>query len=87
MDDIYLTPHYKVGDLVSCVYLYYNHHYYYSRGYCDEPEPDDFYNGIIIDIDYACWDGFEDDAELIYVVHCTDGVRRFFSEHEVRKLS
>ncbi len=86
MDEINIYPRYKVGDFVRCVHVYYNYQYYYS--YHDEDgEPLDDYHGIIVDVDFACWDGFEDEFEVIYVVHCTDGIRRFFTEDEVFKMS
>ena len=86
VDEINIYPRYKVGDFVRCVHVYYNYHYYY--GYHDEDgEPLDDHHGIIVDVDFACWDGFEEDFEVIYVVHCTDGIRRFFSEDEVFKMS
>ena len=68
--------------------LIYRHRYHYYYGYHDEDgEPLDDHHGIIVDVDFACWDGFEEDFEVIYVVHCTDGIRRFFSEDEVFKMS
>ena len=64
--------------------VYYNYHYYYGW-HNEEPEHDVV--GIIVDVDYACWDGYEDDFEILYVVHCTDGIRDFFSEEELFKTS
>ncbi len=86
MDELNVIPRYKLGDFVRCVHIYYNYYYYYSY-HSDEPSEGDFYHGIILDIDYACWDGYEEDYEIIYVVYCTDGTKRFFSEDEVDKLS
>ncbi len=86
MDESRTQPLYKMGDLVRCVHVYYNYHYYYGWN-SDDPEPDDDHFGIIVDVDYACWDGYEEDYEILYIVHCTDGIRRFFSEDEVFKIS
>tara|TARA_B100000282_G_scaffold294848_1_gene272814 strand:- start:824 stop:1084 length:261 start_codon:yes stop_codon:yes gene_type:complete len=86
VDEPKLYPRYKVGDFVRCVHVYYNYHYYYGWNH-DEGEPEDHHHGIIVDVDYACWDGHEEDFEILYVVHCTDGIRRFFSEEEVCRMS
>ena len=86
MDEPRLYPSFKVGDFVRCVHVFYNYHYYYGWRFDEnEYEPEDDHHGIIVDVDYACWDGHGDDFEIIYVVHCTDGVRRFFTEDEVSK--
>jgi len=87
VDDSSANPKYKVGDFVSCVHLYYNYHYYYGHAHYDQPEVHDFYHGMIVDIDYACWNGYEEEMEIIYIIYCTDGIRRFFSEEEITKLS
>tara|TARA_B100000212_G_scaffold337070_1_gene311346 strand:+ start:896 stop:1159 length:264 start_codon:yes stop_codon:yes gene_type:complete len=87
VDEPTLYPRYKVGDLVRCLHVYYNYHYYYGWKYDQESESDEYFYGIVIDVDYACWDGYEDDFEIIYIIYCTDGVKRFFSEDEVQKLS
>ena len=80
------VPRYALGDFVRCVHVYYNYHYYY--GYHNEDhEPHNYYYGIIVDIDYASWGNYEIEHETLYIVHCTDGVRRFFTEDEVYKLS
>ena len=71
---------------MRCVHVFYNYHYYYGWRFDEnEYEPEDDHYGIIVDVDYACWDGHGDDFEIIYVVHCTDGARRFFTEDEVSK--
>ncbi len=73
---------------MRCIHVYYNYQYYYSYREEDHPhDAEDDHHGIIVDVDYACWDGYEEDYEILYVVHCTDGVKRFFSEDEVFKLS
>ena len=88
MDEPTLNPRFSIGDFVKCLHVYYNYHYYYNQVRYDEPpEAGDFYYGIVVDIDYAMWDGYEDDFEIIYVVYCLDGSKRFFSENEVYKLS
>ena len=71
---------------MRCIHVFYNYHYYYGFNE-DEHDVEDDHFGIIVDVDYACWDGYEEDYEILYVVHCTDGVKRFFSEDEVFKLS
>ncbi len=86
MDDFQIHPRYRVGDFVRCIHVYYNYHYYYAW-HNDDKDLEDEHFGIVVDIDYACWDGYEDDFDILYVVHCTDGVRRFFSEDEVCKVS
>ena len=86
MDELNLYPRYSVGDFVRCVHVHYNYHYYYTW-HDDDAEPEDFHYGIIVDVDYACWDGFEDDYEILYIVFCTDGTQRFFSDDEVYKIS
>ena len=88
MDEPRLYPLFKVGDFVRCVHIFYNYHYYYGWHFDEDGcEPEDNHHGIIVDIDYAFWDGHGEDVEILYVVHCTDGVRRFFTEDEVSKMS
>jgi hypothetical protein len=86
VDDLKIYPRYKLGDFVRCAHVYYNYHYYFSLNY-SEPDDEDYYHGIILDIDYACWDGYEEDYEVLYIVYCTDGIKRFFSEDEVSRLA
>ena len=71
---------------MRCVHVYYNYHYYYSW-HNDDNEPEDFHYGIIVDIDYANWDGIDTEYEILYIIYCVDGVKRFFSEDEVFKVS
>ncbi len=88
MDEPILYPRYRVGDFVRCVHVFYNFHYYYGWTLDeDEHEPEDDHFGIIVGIDYACWDGYEDQLEILYIVYCTDGIKRFFSEDEVFQMS
>ena len=87
MDEPLIFPKYRVGDFVRCMHVYYNYHYYYGRTHYDDIDVEDYHHGVIVDVDYAVWDGYEDDFEIIYVVWCLDGVRRFFSEDEITLLS
>jgi hypothetical protein len=85
VDDEYPEPRLVVGDLVRCVYDLY--HYYYpipiSNPY---DEKSHIKYGVITDIDYAKF-GDIFGYEIIYLVLCTDGVSRFYSEHEISKIS
>ncbi len=71
---------------MRCTHVYYNYHYYHAW-HSDDKDLEDEHYGIIVDVDYACWDGNEEDFDVLYVVHCTDGIRRFFSEDEILKVS
>ena len=65
MDDINIFPRVKVGDFVRCMHVYYNYHYYYGWKHDDEDEVEQNHYGIIVDVDYACWDGYEEDFEIL----------------------
>lgn len=54
---------------MRCLHVYYNYHYYYGWKYDQESESDEYFYGIVIDVDYACWDGYEDDFEIIYIIY------------------
>ena len=81
-----IETRFKIGDLVRCWYFYYNYNHYY--GYYPHGQVDDEVTlyGVVVEIDYAYWDD-QGDHETIYVVYCTDGVRRFFAENEMDKIS
>jgi len=60
------------------------HQFYYSA-YYDDYEHHPRY-GIIVEVDYAHYDS-EWFYDIIYVVFCTDGEYRFFTEEEVYKIA
>jgi len=81
VDEELPTPQYKVGDFVRCSYSFYQYYYYYY----DEDSSVSIH-GIVVDIEYAQYEGGWE-PDIIYIVYCTDGVYRFFVEEEIRKLS
>ena len=85
MDDECPQPKLEIGDLVRCVYDLY--HYYYPNQYTtsDDGEPYTRY-GVILEVDYAKF-GDIFGYETLYLVLCTDGVARYYSEYEVDKIS
>ncbi len=84
MDDGKIHPRYQVGDFVRCWYYYYQYFYYPMYPYDEEDEAMPFH-GVIVDIDYAEYDS-EYNIEIIYIIYCTDGSYRFFTEDEVLKI-
>ena len=86
MDDDYPEPALSIGDLVRCVYELY--HYYYPVHnpsiYAEEAIAK---YGVITEIDYARFGDIFDSYEILYLVLCTDGIARYFSEYEVEKIS
>jgi len=75
-------PLFQVGDFVKC---WYSMHQFYYAAYADdfELEPK---HGIIVEVDYAEYDS-DWFFDIIYVVYCTDGMYRFFTEEEVYKIA
>ncbi len=83
MDSELPTAKYKIGNLVSCRYTFYQYYYVWY----DDEEPETTY-GIIVDIDYAVWsEKIYADTDILYVVFCLDGVYRFFVEEELVLLA
>ena len=85
MDDEYPEAVLNVGDLVRCVYDLY-HYYYPVQNYPMADEDESAKYGVVADIDYARY-GDIFGYEVLYLVLCTDGVRRYFTEYEVQKIS
>jgi hypothetical protein len=79
------SPQLSIGDFVRCTYELFN--YYYPSGYigADPDEPFARY-GIIIEVDLARF-GELFGYEIMYYVLCTDGTARYYSEHEIEKVS
>lgn len=82
MDGSERKPLFGVGDFVKC---WYSMHQFYYAAYADEFDPQPQY-GIIVEVDYAEYDA-DWYFDIIYVVFCTDGTYRFFTEEEVFKIA
>jgi len=74
-----------VGDLVRCVYDLY-HYYYPIQNPSIYAEDHLAKYGVIVEVDYAKF-GDIFGYEVLYLVLCTDGFIRYFSEYEVEKIS
>ena len=86
MDDDKIYPRYQVGDFVQCWYFCYQSYFHYPMSpYGDDDDEGMPFHGIIVDVDYAEYD-CEYNVEIIYVIFCTDGSYRFFTEDEVHKI-
>ena len=85
MDDEYPNPKLAVGDLVRCIYDLY--HYYYPSNYTTHGDSEPYIRyGVIMEIDFAKF-GDIFGYETLYLVLCTDGSTRYYSEYEVEKIS
>jgi hypothetical protein len=80
-----ICPRYQVGDLVKCWYYFYQ--YFYYPTYHNDDDDYTPFHGVIVDIDYAEYaHDYDDNIEILYIVFCTDGSYRFFTEDEVFKI-
>lgn len=86
MDDEYPLPLLVVGDLVRCVYDLYHYYYPVPQSYSMAGDGESAKYGVIAEVDYARF-GDIFGYEVLYLVLCTDGVTRYFTEYEVQKIS
>ena len=85
MDDSYPKPALLIGDLVRCVYDLYPY-YYPLQSYGHGAEDLSVKYGVILEIDYTKY-GEIFGYETLYLIMCTDGITRYFTEYEVQKIS
>jgi hypothetical protein len=62
------------------------HYYYPLQNYAMAAEDKRAKYGVVAEIDYAKY-GDVYGHEVLYLVLCTDGITRYFTEYEVQKIS
>ena len=78
------SSHFKIGDLVVCIYDLFDYYEYFFEQTPEQGYP--FY-GIVIDIQDQQLTKEQYGYDKIYTVRCFDGHMRFFVRWEMRLVS